>query len=149
MKLDEATQKARELEQKLTTERRRARKTDDMMGGGVEPGESERLDDGSVGGVLTADQHDGGKLRLPTPKGRLIKGSTRPLVEVSSTRGKVTGMLSQLDDNNRWEANHLLSCIDVSLKFFCCITGRSSCSVARFDGCASKCISWCRSSAKV
>jgi hypothetical protein len=102
MKVDEATQKARELEQKLATERRRARKGgDDMMGGGMDTGESERLDEGSLGGVLTADQHDDGKLRLPTPKGRLIKGSTRPLVEVSSTRGKVTGMLSQLDDNNR------------------------------------------------
>ena len=43
-----------------------------------------------------------GPLALPTPKGgQIIRGSTRALNEVSSTRSKVGGMLSQLDDNNR------------------------------------------------
>ena len=115
MKLDEATQKARELEQKLTAERRRARKSDDVIG--LDSAESDRLDEGSIGGVL-ADPH-GAKLRLPTPKGRLIKGSTRPLVEVSSTRGKVTGMLSQLDDNNR------LVCKDARAPLLLALTFRS------------------------
>merc|ERR1719230_1210956 len=50
MKLDEATQKARELEQKLTAERRRARKSDDVIG--LDSAESDRLDEGSIGGVL-------------------------------------------------------------------------------------------------
>jgi hypothetical protein len=33
--------------------------------------------------------------------GRLVKGSTRPLVEMSATRGRIGSMLEQLDENNR------------------------------------------------
>jgi len=114
MKLDESVQTARQLEQKMQLIRASNPMSSMSMqsygGQGVGGPESEGQDGSSgmgMGGILPpalsqqSTSASGGGVSSAGPRGRLIKGSTRPLVEVSSTRGKVSGMLAQLDDNNR------------------------------------------------
>jgi hypothetical protein len=38
---------------------------------------------------------------LDMSKSGVMKGSTKPFSEVAATRGKISGMMSQLDENNR------------------------------------------------
>lgn len=109
MQLDQASQQIHIERQKLKRLNEEKRKLQGAMAQSqLQPQEQDeevqQLDaTGGAGLDLTggADSWAGG-LALPTPKtGRVIRGSTRPLVEVSSSRSKVGGMLSQLDDNNR------------------------------------------------
>ena len=106
MQLDQASQQIHIERQKLKrlNEEKRKLQAQASQQPAAEDEEVQQLDATGGGGlgVTGGEESWAGGLALPTPKtGRVIRGSTRPLVEVSSTRSKVGGMLSQLDDNNR------------------------------------------------
>eukprot|EP00937_MAST-01D_sp_MAST-1D-sp2_P001084 g1084.t1 len=106
MQLDQAAQQIhieRQKQKRQALEHRKAAgrasaaaSVSELDAGGGEAQRSARQSGPNLGGGASSMP------ALPTPAGgQLIRGSTRALVEVSSTRSKVGGMLSQLDDNNR------------------------------------------------
>merc|ERR1711865_674545 len=110
MKLDEATQAVRQLEQKNQLIRQHQQQQGGMLSASLSLSSlqgpvPETIGTSGGGDELALNAGALGSLQAPPVgsgvHGRVIKGSTRPLVEVASTRSKVTGMLAQLDDNNR------------------------------------------------